>query len=1054
MASLSRSDLDFVLQQILIGEQHTAGADLLTLLPDVFAPFGLRTVEGTFNNLIASQTGFGTADAFFPHLLPQVWRTAEDNPNIPGVFPTAYWQTSGSVYDSQPRVISNLVVDQSPDNPAATAAAHAIPGAHIVTSPGLDGIFNTADDTQAYVLPNVAPDLGLSAPFNSWFTLFGQFFDHGLDHIETGGNGTVRILLKSDDPLYQRGADNIAGTADDIGADLVQGTFDDPFANFMTVTRASTVTDDNGTPFDPTDDIHYHVNQTTPFIDQNQTYSSHPSHQVFLREYTLDAAGHPVATGRLLEGADKGLPTWAEIKAQAATMLGIQLSDSDVLNIPLLRTDAYGKFVPGAHGFAQLVIGVGADGIPNTVDDVMVEGNPSANGGLGVATTGALRINHAFLDDIAHDAAPGTVYDTDNNPATPGTSIVQPDSDNIAGNAIATDFQGRKIAYDDELLDAHYIAGDGRVNENIGLTAVHHIFHSEHNRQVAEIQTNILTDAVDSGDPTFLNEWLITDVTADAIPGDPALLEWDGERLFQAARFATEMQYQHIVFEEFARRVQPAIDAFLAPIGYDVTINPAIVSEFANVVYRFGHSMLTETVDRYDRDFNVIGNPNGLDPAGQQMGLIAAFLNPLAFEQDGMNAEHAAGAIVRGMTRQVGNEIDEFVTEALRNNLVGLPLDLAAINIARGREVGVPSLNEARREFFAASQDAQLKPYTSWTDFAANLKHEASVVNFIASYGTHSSITTATTVEAKRAAATLLVFGGDGAPTDRLDFLNGPAETTGVDNVDFWIGGLAEKQMPFGGLLGSTFGFVFETQLEALQNGDRFYYLARTAGLDFGVALENGTFAQLIMLNTDATHLPAAVFSSPALTLEVDLTQQFNANVANNPGADGIRFDNPTTAVDESADNVATPREDPLGADPLIPLVIRDNPQTPFLDTNYLHYTGTKHVVLGGTDGDDIIISGSGNDTLYGDAGNDRLDGGTGNDNVSGGDGDDINTDTGGDDTMHGDAGNDVIHGGNGFNLLFGDAGQDFIITGKTRLPRPQAQTTTSCSARRAASAR
>ena len=91
MASLSRSDLDFVLQQILIGEQHTAGADLLTLLPDVFAPFGLRTVEGTFNNLIASQTGFGTADAFFPHLLPQVWRTAEDNPNIPGVFPTAYW---------------------------------------------------------------------------------------------------------------------------------------------------------------------------------------------------------------------------------------------------------------------------------------------------------------------------------------------------------------------------------------------------------------------------------------------------------------------------------------------------------------------------------------------------------------------------------------------------------------------------------------------------------------------------------------------------------------------------------------------------------------------------------------------------------------------------------------------------------------------------------------------------------------------------------------------------------------------------------------------------
>ena len=53
-----------------------------------------------------------------------------------------------------------------------------------------------------------------------------------------------------------------------------------------------------------------------------------------------------------------------------------------------------------------------------------------------------------------------------------------------------------------------------------------------------------------------------------------------------------------------------------------------------------------------------------------------------------MTPEEATGAIVRGLTRQVGNEIDEFVTEAVRNNLLGLPLDLAAINIARGRDTG------------------------------------------------------------------------------------------------------------------------------------------------------------------------------------------------------------------------------------------------------------------------------------------------------------------------------------------------------------------------------
>ena len=62
------------------------------------------------------------------------------------------------------------------------------------------------------------------------------------------------------------------------------------------------------------------------------------------------------------------------------------------------------------------------------------------------------------------------------------------------------------------------------------------------------------------------------------------------------------MQYQHLVFEEFARKVQPNVDAFLAP-GYDATIDPAIVAEFAHAVYRFGHSMLTETIDRFDPDF-------------------------------------------------------------------------------------------------------------------------------------------------------------------------------------------------------------------------------------------------------------------------------------------------------------------------------------------------------------------------------------------------------------------------------------------------------------------
>lgn len=122
-----------------------------------------------------------------------------------------------------------------------------------------------------------------------------------------------------------------------------------------------------------------------------------------------------------------------------------------------------------------------------------------------------------------------------------------------------------------------------------------------------------------------------------------------------------------------------------------------------------------------------------------------------------------------------------------------------------------------------------------------------------------------------------IVFGG-GAISDaaRMAFLNGPAASTGVNDIDFWIGGLAEQIMPFGGMLGSSFNFVFETQMEALQNGDRFYYLARLDGLNFLGEMENNSFAKLVMRHTDAVHLPADIFSRPGLILEVNQSAQFN----------------------------------------------------------------------------------------------------------------------------------------------------------------------------------
>ncbi|WP_198374401.1 peroxidase family protein [Neoroseomonas rubea] len=1019
MVTLVKHDLEFILRQIKIAEAHAAGTALTDIRVDAagnvvgatdpgalaisntLLPYGLRTVDGSYNNLNPGRELWGASNQPFINVLTTQYRNDLDGDSItfgagtPGAVtlnngnydPNSNPSPRDTVVDADPRIISNLVIDQTIENPAAVSAGLAHAGltgqaltdalAAVMAAPMVDpdgtgeikdrktvlesyGVVvnttvNSGQNAHTVYLPNVAPDEGLSAPYNSWFTLFGQFFDHGLDLVKKNSeSGTVYIPLQKDDPLYVEGA----------------------ATNFMAMTRIDQ-TEPN--------------NLTTPFVDQNQTYTSHASHQFFLREY-VSVDGKPVATGKLLEGAKGGLATWGDIKAQAREVLGINLTDDFVGSVPLVKTDQYGNFVPGANGMPQVVILVETPaGSRNFVEELR-SGAPGAP----LDISGAARIANAFLDDIAHDAVPVII----------GGALAA-DADDIAGNRITLkDQRGQNLEYDNELLDAHFITGDGRGNENIGLTAVHHVFHSEHNHLVEQVKLR----ALESGDIAFLNDWLLSDLPADTVlpaATDTAALEalagtlnWDGERLFQAARFTNEMQYQHLVFEEFARKVQPDVDAFVFNASMD--IDPAIFAEFAHVVYRFGHSMLNETVDLV----SATGQKTSMD-------LFTAFLNPIAFDSNGtVSHEEAAAAVVRGMTAQVGNEIDEFVTDVLRNQLVGIPLDLAVLNIARGRDAGIPAFNEARRQFQEIAQgDTQLNAYTSWSDFAVNMRNPASIVNFIAAYGTHETITGETTVDGKRAAAMKLVFGGDGAPADRLDFLNARGAYAGgslggLEDVDLWVGGLAEKKMPFGGMLGSTFSFIFELQLENLQNGDRFYYLSRVQGLNLLNELENNSLAKMVMNNTtlgDQDYaLPGDIFSTPDHTFYVDPAKQ-------------AVFGTPEPLVD-----------DPTLAAMGVGGVERD--------TNFIRYNGADHIVVGGTDGNDTIISGGGDDALWGFDGNDRLEAGDGVDKVHGGKGDDIITNNatpiGEVDMLHGEEGNDVIHGGHGLALIFGNQGQDAIITG------------------------
>jgi hypothetical protein len=224
--------------------------------------------------------------------------------------------------DSEPRVISNLIVDQTSKNPAAVAAA-----GNPVRTQGNEGVVPCTTDPDPLATPevvgvpagcvpshstlfieNVTTDVGLSPPYNSMFTLFGQFFDHGVDQTVKSG-GTVFVPLKADDPLRTVGPDGKANTGDEVPASQA----------FMVLTRGQNQPGPDGV-LGTADDEQDANNTDSPWVDQSQTYTSHSSHQVFVREYVDNADGKPVATGKLLGGtcwhtAANGMATWDTTKA-------------------------------------------------------------------------------------------------------------------------------------------------------------------------------------------------------------------------------------------------------------------------------------------------------------------------------------------------------------------------------------------------------------------------------------------------------------------------------------------------------------------------------------------------------------------------------------------------------------------------------------------------------------------------------------------------------------------------------------------------------------------
>ena len=128
--------------------------------------------------------------------------------------------------------------------------------------------------------------------------------------------------------------------------------------------------------------------------------------------------------------------------------------------------------------------------------------------------------------------------------------------------------------------------------------------------------------------------------------------------------------------------------------GYKPWVNGRLALEFVASLYRLGHTLLPRELQRY-------GSPGGHNPLPSLDLGESLFQSPALFQTSA-----DLDALMRGFIRQPHEKLDCVVADGVRNTLVvdepgtaGVLFDLPAINIERGRELGLPTYNQARAGF-------------------------------------------------------------------------------------------------------------------------------------------------------------------------------------------------------------------------------------------------------------------------------------------------------------------------------------------------------------------
>ncbi|MEM9381091.1 MAG: peroxidase family protein [Planctomycetota bacterium] len=309
-----------------------------------------------------------------------------------------------------------------------------------------------------------------------------------------------------------------------------------------------------------------------------------------------------------------------------------------------------------------------------------------------------------------------------------------------------------------------FLAGDVRANEQVGLTAMHVVFVREH---------NLWADRIRAADLAWVERAGLAVAQrgrGDGGRGGGRTLTRDdlarrraqpltGDEVYELARAIVSAELQIITYREWLPLLLGP-GALPAESVYRPELDATISNEFSTAAFRLVHSMLSSELLRLDER----GRPIDLG----HLSLADAFFAPEEVVATGVDP------ILRGLAGQRAQELDVMVVEDVRSFLFGPPgaggLDLPSLNLQRGRDHGLPSLAQARRDL-GLGAPASLEEVSSDPEVVARLRQIA----------------------------------------------------TTPEDLDLWVGGLAEDHLP-GALVGETFHAILTRQFEALRDGDRLWH--------------------------------------------------------------------------------------------------------------------------------------------------------------------------------------------------------------------------------------